>query len=63
MYEIMQRGAKGVKMGTRFVTTNECDASEKFKQTYIDAKEEDIKVNFYDYIGRFVATDLKLRRI
>lgn len=44
MYEIMQRGAKGVKMGTRFVTTNECDASEKFKQTYVDCKEEDIKI-------------------
>jgi NAD(P)H-dependent flavin oxidoreductase YrpB (nitropropane dioxygenase family) len=44
MYEIMQRGAKGVKMGTRFVTTNECDASEKFKQTYLDCNEEDITI-------------------
>ncbi|MDA3954471.1 MAG: nitronate monooxygenase [Bacteroidales bacterium] len=44
MYDIMQKGAKGVKMGTRFVTTNECDASEKFKQTYVDSKEEDIVI-------------------
>ena len=42
MYKIMQHGAKGVKMGSRFVTTNECDASIKFKETYINAKEEDI---------------------
>lgn len=35
-------GADGVQMATRFVTTEECDASEAYKQTYIDAKEEDI---------------------
>lgn len=44
MYEIMQRGAKGVKMGSRFVTTHECDASIKFKETYINSKEEDITI-------------------
>jgi len=37
-------GASGVQMGTRFVTTVECDASEAFKQAYIDAKEEDIEI-------------------
>ena len=37
-------GAAGVQMGTRFVTTDECDASMEFKQTYIDASEEDIVV-------------------
>jgi NAD(P)H-dependent flavin oxidoreductase YrpB (nitropropane dioxygenase family) len=31
-------------MGTRFVTTEECDASLKFKQTYIDSKEEDMEI-------------------
>ena len=35
---IMDLGAAGVQMGTRFVTTNECDASEEFKQTYIDSR-------------------------
>lgn len=37
-------GASGVQMATRFVTTYECDASEEYKQTYINAKEEDIVI-------------------
>ena len=41
---IMEKGAAGVQMGTRFVTTNECDASEGFKQAYIQAKEEDVRI-------------------
>lgn len=41
---IMELGADGVQMGTRFVTTDECDASDVFKQTYIDANEEDIQI-------------------
>jgi len=44
MYNIMELGAKGVQIGTRFVTTEECDASEKFKQTYIDARESDMEI-------------------
>lgn len=35
-------GASGVQMATRFVCTEECDAAQEFKQTYLDAKEEDI---------------------
>ncbi|MBQ8823015.1 MAG: nitronate monooxygenase [Lachnospiraceae bacterium] len=35
-------GADGVQMATRFVTTHECDASMEYKQSYINAKEEDI---------------------
>lgn len=41
IYKIMKLGADGVQMATRFVTTHECDASIKFKQAYIDAKQED----------------------
>lgn len=37
-------GADGVQMATRFVATDECDASEEFKQAYINAKKEDIKI-------------------
>lgn len=37
-------GATGVQMATRFVATNECDASNEFKQAYINAKKEDIKI-------------------
>ena len=35
-------GAKGVQVATRFVTTKECDASDAYKQAYIDARKEDI---------------------
>ncbi len=37
-------GADGVQVGSRFVTTKECDASEAFKQAYVDAKKEDIVI-------------------
>ena len=42
--EMLRAGAKGVQMATRFVATEECDADEKFKQVYINAKEEDIVI-------------------
>lgn len=42
IYRIMQLGASGVQMGSRFVTTVECDASPEFKQTYIEASKADI---------------------
>jgi NAD(P)H-dependent flavin oxidoreductase YrpB (nitropropane dioxygenase family) len=37
-------GASGVQMATRFVCTLECDVSQEFKQSYLDAKEEDIVI-------------------
>ncbi len=40
----MSLGIDGVQMGTRFVTTYECDASEEYKQSYINAKKEDIRI-------------------
>ena len=42
--KFLQLGAAGVQMGTRFVATHECDADEKFKQAYVQAKEEDIQI-------------------
>ena len=42
--KFFQLGASGVQMATRFVTTYECDASDKFKQTYIDSKKEDMVI-------------------
>jgi len=42
IYDIMQAGAKGVKLGTRFVTTYECDAAQEFKDSYLACKKEDI---------------------
>ena len=44
IYRIMQLGADGVQMGTRFVTTEECDADPAFKQTYLDARPQDIEI-------------------
>lgn len=37
-------GAAGVQMATRFVTTYECDASDAYKQAYLDASLEDIEI-------------------
>jgi nitronate monooxygenase len=42
--DIMKKGASGVQLGTRFIATEECDASEMFKQAVIDAKAEDIQI-------------------
>jgi NAD(P)H-dependent flavin oxidoreductase YrpB (nitropropane dioxygenase family) len=42
--QIMKRGASAVQLGTRFVATEECDASDKFKQAVVDASEEDIQI-------------------
>ena len=44
IYNIMQLGASGVQLGTRFVTTEECDASLSFKEAYINATEKDIEI-------------------
>jgi NAD(P)H-dependent flavin oxidoreductase YrpB (nitropropane dioxygenase family) len=44
MYRIMQLGAKGVQMASRFVTTHECDADDKFKQMYIKAEVDDVEI-------------------
>ncbi len=40
----MKQGASAVQLGTRFIATKECDASEEFKQAVVDAKEEDIQI-------------------
>ncbi|MBO5144203.1 MAG: nitronate monooxygenase [Lachnospiraceae bacterium] len=44
MDHYLAMGAKGVQLATRFVTTKECDASDAYKQAYIDAKKEDIVI-------------------
>ncbi len=41
---ILSLGASAVQMGTRFVATDECDADDAFKQTYVDAKQEDVEI-------------------
>lgn len=37
-------GADGVQVATRFVATEECDASDQYKEAYLNAKEEDISI-------------------
>ena len=44
IYNFLELGAAGIQMGTRFVATDECDADDAFKQTYIDAKKEDMVI-------------------
>lgn len=44
MLRFIEMGASGVQMGTMFVTTSECDASDTFKKVFINAKQEDIKI-------------------
>jgi NAD(P)H-dependent flavin oxidoreductase YrpB (nitropropane dioxygenase family) len=44
IHNILNLGASGVQMGTRFVTTEECDASPAFKQAYINAVKSDIEI-------------------
>jgi nitronate monooxygenase len=42
--DMMNRGARGVQMGTRFIGTHECDAHENLKKVLINAKKEDIEL-------------------
>lgn len=44
IYRMIQLGADGVQMGTRFVATHECDASTEFKMQYLKCKGEDIGI-------------------
>lgn len=41
---VLTLGASGVQVGTEFVATEECDASDAFKQTYVQAKEGDARI-------------------
>ncbi len=44
IYKIILKGASAVQMGTRFVTTEECDAAMGFKQAYLAANKEDLEI-------------------
>ena len=58
--KIMALGADAVQLGTRFIGTYECDASEEFKNILINAKKEDIVIvkSPVGYPGRAVKTNL-----
>lgn len=40
----VELGADGVQIATRFVVTEECDASQEYKDAYLAAKEEDVTI-------------------
>jgi len=40
----MELGADGVQIATRFVATEECDASPEYKQAYLNASKEDVTI-------------------
>lgn len=42
MDHYLSLGADGIQVATKFVTTKECDADIKYKEAYINCKEEDI---------------------
>ncbi len=44
MEGLMSLGIQGVQIGSRFVTTEECDASEAYKLSYIHATKDDIRL-------------------
>ena len=42
--EMLNLGAAGVQMGTRFVGTYECDAAPGFKEAYLNARKENLVI-------------------
>ncbi len=44
VYRFIKMGASGVQMGTRFVATHECDASDEFKNAYLKAGKDDVLI-------------------
>lgn len=44
IFQIMKNGASAVQLGTRFIATEECDASPEFKQAFTSASSKDIKI-------------------
>lgn len=44
MHRMMELGAKGVQIASRFVTTEECDADIKFKNSYLSAEVDNVEI-------------------
>ncbi|HEY9625507.1 MAG TPA: nitronate monooxygenase family protein, partial [Crinalium sp.] len=41
---VLALGASGVQIGTRFITTHECDANIRYKEFHLHAKPEDVMI-------------------
>ncbi len=44
IHKFLSLGARGVKMGTRFVATKECDVHSNFKKAYVDCTKNDLVI-------------------
>lgn len=44
IHKMLSLGASGVQMGTRFVATHECDADDRFKNAFVEARPEDLTI-------------------
>lgn len=44
IYRFLDLGASAVQMATRFVVTEECDADPRFKEAFVNCREEDIEI-------------------
>lgn len=44
IHRMLDLGARGVQIGTRFIATEECDADARFKQAYVACRKEDIVI-------------------
>lgn len=44
MARLIAKGASGVQIATRFIATNECDASNAYKEILVNSKSEDITI-------------------
>lgn len=42
--KMLELGADGVQVATRFIATKECDASDKYKQTYVEANNSQVRL-------------------
>jgi len=60
---MLSLGASGVQLGTRFVATTECPVSEEFKQAYLNARAEDLRIinSPVGMPGRVIANDFLKR--
>lgn len=58
--KMLDLGADGVQMGTRFIGTHECDADDVFKKVLLNAQEKDIELfkSPVGYPARGVRTNL-----
>ncbi|MCV6608717.1 MAG: nitronate monooxygenase family protein [Campylobacterales bacterium] len=58
--KMIDLGASGVQMATRFIGTHECDADQRFKQVLLDCEEKDIELlkSPVGYPARGIRTNL-----